>query len=522
MVEYAIVRQHDVQAHLEAEHAQNQITQSQLEHFTANVSQFLISVDLTLGTGETYLLAGAADNARLLKQTLGDLAAQPLLSELDDEVKTVRDGVTGIAALLDEAGQLTGVNREQQFAELLVQSDDCASKLVAGMGALMQKANTRAQQFEALLFNATDRIFLICENPEPGNVSPIKLTNYSGTIETIRYRKSSSTQWLYLPVVTDNLPVILTASQIENLNIDETIIFQVEISSGVCTPNVFTETAILSVIPSDIKPTPVTAAPDVVCLGEEVTLSSSTGYTNRPNFLDQGAFDNASITSQGWRVRRNGSSTDLGFDTDANNTRFDIWKRATRRQLITADINSPYSIRGDLFISSNGPDDQSGNKGFARITSDNSATLETPVFGIDGLDQAILTFDQMYNLTPGASIKVEISTDGGNSYNTVLYENTTDPTSSTGLSSGNFDGFAISQSENNHVKVDLGNYLGYTNLRIRFSYVGVRDGDVWAVDNIDIPDGPQEVLIEWNDYTNPDEVIFIGNSESETWIPTKI
>jgi diguanylate cyclase (GGDEF)-like protein/PAS domain S-box-containing protein len=151
MVEYAIVRQHDVQAHLEAEHAQNQITQSQLEHFTANVSQFLISVDLTLGTGETYLLAGAADNARLLKQTLGDLAAQPLLSELDDEVKTVRDGVTGIAALLDEAGQLTGVNREQQFAELLVQSDDCASKLVAGMGALMQKANTRAQQFEAML-----------------------------------------------------------------------------------------------------------------------------------------------------------------------------------------------------------------------------------------------------------------------------------------------------------------------------------------------------------------------------------
>ena len=371
-----------------------------------------------------------------------------------------------------------------------------------------------------LLFNGTDRIFLICENPDAGNVVPLHLTGYTGNIVGVRYRKSTATSWTSISANTSGLPVILNVSQIENLVIDETIIFQVEVSSGVCTPNVFTETAILSVIPSDITPTPVTVDPDVVCLGEEVTLSSSTGYTNRPNFLDQGAFDNASITNHGWRVRRNGNSTDLGFDTDANNTRPDRWKRATRHQFTTADINSPYTIREDLYISSGGVNN-TGNKGFAVVSSNNSATLETPVFGIDGLDQAILTFDQMYNLTPGASIKVEISTDGGNSYNTTLYEVITDPNSSTGLKSGFFDGFA-SGDDKNQIEVDLGNYMGYTNLRIRFNYVGARIGDVWAIDNIDIPDGPQEVVLEWYDYTDPDTPIFIGNSESENWTPTKI
>ena len=127
-----------------------------------------------------------------------------------------------------------------------------------------------------------------------------------------------------------------------------------EISSGTCLPHAFTQTAIISVIPSDIKPSPVSVNPDVVCLGEPVTLTSSTGYTNMPNFLDQGAFDNASITEHGWRVRRNGDPTDIGFDTDANNTRPDRWKRATRHQFTTADINSPYTTREDLYISSGG------------------------------------------------------------------------------------------------------------------------------------------------------------------------
>jgi hypothetical protein len=373
-----------------------------------------------------------------------------------------------------------------------------------------------------LLFSNNERIYLTCESPTTTSLSAITLSLHSGTVVNWKYRKSSASTWTIIP----NTTTTLSAAQIHALGVTETMVFQVEISSGACTPNALSQTAILSVIPSDIEPTPVRIDPDVLCFGDEVTLTSSTGYTDRPNFLDQGAFDNASITNHGWRVRRNGNTTDLGFDTDANNTRPDRWKRATRHQFTTANINSPFTTREDLYISSGGAS-ASGNKGFAVVSSNNSATMETPVFAIGGLDQAILTWDQMYNLTPGASIKVEISTDGGNTYNNILYSASTppNPPNTTGISSGNYDGFAlgtIASRPNNKMKVDLGYYMGQQNLRIRFHYTGVRLGDVWAIDNIDIPDGPRGVELVWYDYTDPDNPIYIGNSETETWSPTKI
>ncbi len=376
-----------------------------------------------------------------------------------------------------------------------------------------------------LLFNNNnERIYLTCESPSASSLSPISISDHSGTIVSWKYRKSTTGSWTTIQNNGSNFTgTTLSASQIFGLGVTETIVFQVEMSSGSCTPNALSQTAILSVIPSDIEPTPVTIDPDVLCFGDEVTLQSSTGYTDRPNFLDQGAFDNASITNHGWRVRRNGNSTDIGFDTDANNTRPDRWKRATRHQFTTANIDSPYNTREDLYISSNG-DVTEGNKGFAIVSSNNSATLETPVFAIGGLDQAILTWDQMYNLTPGASIKVEISTDGGNTYNDVLYSVSTqpEPTNTTGVQSGNFDGFANGTIDINKIKVDLGYYMGQQNLRIRFSYVGLRLGDVWAIDNIDIPDGPRGVELAWYDYTDELNPIFIGNDETETWTPSKI
>ncbi len=148
LVEYAVVRQHDAHSRLEAEHASNRITRSQLEHTAANISQFLISVDLILGTGETYLLAGAIDNARLLQQALTDLTQQPLLSGLDKEIGNMRSSVAGIASLLEVAGTLDGEYREQQFAALLQQSDVWSAELVAGMDGLLHRSSIRTQLFK--------------------------------------------------------------------------------------------------------------------------------------------------------------------------------------------------------------------------------------------------------------------------------------------------------------------------------------------------------------------------------------
>ena len=61
--------------------------------------------------------------------------------------------------------------------------------------------------------------------------------------------------------------------------------------------------------------------------------------------------------------------------------------------------------------------------------------METPVFSLGGLDEAILTWDQAYNLTEGARIRVEISTNGGGTYETILFDTTGTATS------GNYNNF---------------------------------------------------------------------------------
>ncbi|MEP6260935.1 MAG: PKD-like domain-containing protein [Gillisia sp.] len=374
-----------------------------------------------------------------------------------------------------------------------------------------------------LNFSGNGRVFTICENPVGNYAVDLNLTGVVGEVVRWGYRSWDATGYTTLNIAGEVFSGnTLTASQIQALGFNETTVFQVEVTSGVCAAPALSKTAILSVIPSDITPTPVNVDPGVVCIGEEVTLSSETGYQIGGTILDQGAFDNASITNHGWRIRRDGISGDLGFDTDANNTEFDRWKRATPRAFTTASINSPYGTSGVLFDT--GIND--GNKGFALISGNYKSTMETPVFTIGSMDQAVLTFDQAYVLTPGASIKVEISTDGGNTY-TTLYLREVPVNGSIGIQSGNTTSFGtgtVDTRPENKIEIDLGDYIGRPNLRIRFNYVGARPGDIWAVDNIDIPEGPNGITMEWRDYTDPafPEGILIGTNNSENYTPTEI
>ncbi|TBW30376.1 LamG-like jellyroll fold domain-containing protein [Gramella sp. KN1008] len=365
------------------------------------------------------------------------------------------------------------------------------------------------------------RIFSICEVQDPGYAVDIQLTGITGSIEKWEYRASNQTTWTTIIENGETFQGdVLSAGKIESLIGDRSTVFRVEITSGACPDPVYSETAILSIISSEILPEPVTVDPDVICFGDEVRLTAESGYTSGSTISEDGLFDNAGITNNGWRVTLEGDV--VGFDTDANNTRPDRWKRATDHPLTTAELTSPYNYQ-DVFWATG---IQDGNKGFGVVSSGNNSTIETPVFGIDDMDAALLTFDQAYNLTPGAYISVEISTDGGATYEqTPLYVRGVPADSEEGITSGNFADFALGTVEDrpeNKIELDLGPYLGETNLRIRFNYQGSQIGDVWAIDNIDFADGPQGASQVWTDYTDPDNPVIIGTSNTETWIPTLI
>lgn len=382
---------------------------------------------------------------------------------------------------------------------------------------------------KALWAKNTDRLFLTCQNPVPGYASRLNLSEYSGEVLGWEYRGVSDNSWTTINSTLD----YLTPDEIENVITNESTAFRAIIGNNSCN-NTYSETAIVSVIEADIKPTPVEVDKDVICIGDEISLSSETGYSSEGGKLDGGAFDNAGIKNNGWDFTNpNGGSND--FDSGANNGRADHWLRMNphgsdpqeNEKVYTANlypIESQSPTNGSM-VNFRTFSTNEGNKGFALVTGNNDSFMETPVFSLGGLDEAILTWDQAYNLTEGARIRVEISTNGGGSYETVLFDITGTATS------GNYNNFGDLTPELrplNKMVVDLGAYLGQSNLRIRFNYEGTIDGDVWAVDNIEVPEGPQDVILQWyydDDLNDPDnylEPIGAENQSTVTFIPRKI
>ena len=369
------------------------------------------------------------------------------------------------------------------------------------------------------------RIFLTCENPGTEYAVDLNITGQVGEIVGWKYRPStSSTTWSTVMVNGEPFTgTTLLAEDIEALNLAQavqTTVFTVEIRSGVCTSSAYSKTALFSVIPSDIEPAPVTVEPAVLCIGDTITLSSESGYSSAGGEFEGGAFDNAGIKEHGWRFTNlEGGSND--FSSAADNGRPDHWLRTTPKdKFFTADINT-HVVTPQIWDSKLLPE---GNDGFAIVTGDNGSLMETPVFSLEGLDEAVLTFDQAYNLTIGDTIWVELSINGGASYETVLFE------MGGPKSSGFYDTFGDGTPETrpkNKMVFDLGAYMGYPNLRVRFNYQGNREGAVWAVDNIKVPDGPQDAQLIWyydDPTTPPGDLEMIGeiNQEVVPFIPEYI
>ena len=363
------------------------------------------------------------------------------------------------------------------------------------------------------LFEGAGRIFMTCEGAVSGYAAPLNLEDHEGQVVEWQYHDANNLQWQ----VYDSQNPGLTGPEVEALVSDKSTVFRAKIINGACTDPVYSKTAIVSVIPSNIEPSPVKVEPVVVCLGSTVSLSSKTGYGDTIGRFEGGHFTNAGIKNNGWRFTNlEGGSND--YSAAANNGRADHWLKMNASggengKVFTGDLPTAEDGTTIRWTSIAGV-----NEKFALVTGDNGSWMETPVFSLGALDEAILTWDQGYNLTTGATISVELSTNGGNSYNIVLFTITSDGSTEIG-SSGNYTDFG-----RNKMVIDLGDYLGYTDLRVRFNYNGVRDGDVWAVDNVKVPEGPRGVLLQWfyDDDPNDDEILQIGqdNQETVTFPPT--
>ncbi|MCY2688399.1 Ig-like domain-containing protein [Salinimicrobium sp. TH3] len=358
------------------------------------------------------------------------------------------------------------------------------------------------------------RIFLTCEIQTNDLEQSLKLEDFSGNILEWEYRTASTLTWEIYDSQSSTLSNSDFLTILEN-NV-ETTIFRAKIVNGACENGVYSQTAILSVIPSDIKPEPVEVTPEVLCYGNEITLSSEIKYVSEFGKFEGGDFTSAGIKNNGWDFTDpNGNEINYNANADSG-TPIHWHKTQPKWKFITADINSPYNTSEQWW---NPRNDGQQNEHFAIAQSTYDSNMDTPPFNLLATDEAVLTFDQAYNLTTDASIRVVLLKNG--SEYKELYK-VVGP-----AKSGAQDHFGYGEKQVNQMTFDLGSYIGESNLRVRFEYRGVRLGDIWAVDNIKVPEGPQNVLLQWfYDDKDPNttelEQIGLDNESTVSFTPRKI
>jgi hypothetical protein len=234
----------------------------------------------------------------------------------------------------------------------------------------------------------------------------------------------------------------------------------------------YSATAVVTITPL-VPPTGVTASPTEICLGDSTTLSASaTGYP--PGWNTVQSFNSANMDqNEGWSATNNGAAHNI--QASADNEYTTPW-----------NLTNPHSFNNIWY------DNPDGDK-FAIAAGAINTSIISAAFNTIGLSSATFNFQQAFNLGPGAVITVEISTDSGLTWHTEPLMKYTGP-----LNLGNPNQGWVTTS------IDLSNYLGLENLKIRWNYQGTA-GSNWAIDNAGIVPPPLPLIYNWS-LTNPSGV----------------
>lgn len=253
----------------------------------------------------------------------------------------------------------------------------------------------------------------------------------------------------------------------------------------------------LVVIPPNIKPT-ITSVSPFVCFGENINVVAQSGYGVNPYLGEGGTFNSSNLNNLGWLVDGNAV-----WQAGNDNTVPASW----------AGTNGPSEFTGRCY--------DSDDKKFTIAHGVNyTTTLETPVFNTLGLSSATLEFDEAFNFTNGASGSILLSLNGGaDGYPINLTEtgfNYIGPSDSGFViqnMKGNKCDNVLSSYVDNHISIDLINYIGQVGLRIKFVF-NSNTTSSWAIDNIKIPQAPVDEVIQWTDENGV--VISTGSTTSFT------
>ena len=304
---------------------------------------------------------------------------------------------------------------------------------------------------------------LLCE---ASNSATITIGSSPATVGTVTWW--SSTDGANWQQVSDGGKYSLSQTSLTVTNQSQTTFYKAAVTNESCTNAVYSNFVVLQVIP-EFAPTNAKADPTTVCEGGSSVLSADTGYPPEGIGSGQGDFHNANPA--GWSKDGQSQGDYLPSKGSSNPTTFS-WLETT-------------NTGGSLNNTIGGIDYSSPDPKFAMVAGGKNSILETPVFSLLGQTTASFDFIQSYNFINPATGTIEISTDGGSTYSTILASY-----------SGQF-GVSGNKGIMQSTSISLSNYLGMSNLRIRFKYNGTTNS-AWAIDGVNTPGASLPISYVWD------------------------
>ncbi|WP_207625685.1 beta strand repeat-containing protein [Niastella populi] len=285
------------------------------------------------------------------------------------------------------------------------------------------------------------------------NNGTLTLSGYTGPIVRWEASNDGGASWS---------TIANTGNTLNYSNLTQTTLYRAFLEDGPC--SAYSGTAVVTITPL-VPPTGVTASPAEICLGDSTTLTATaSGYP--PGWNTVQAFNSANLDqNEGWSATNNGASHNI--QASADNEVTTPW-----------NLTNPHTFNG---IRYDNPDSDK----FAIAAGAINTSIISAAFNTIGLSSATFNFQQAFNLGPGAVITVEISTDSGLTWHTEPLMKYTGP-----LNLGNPNQGWVTTS------IDLSDYLGLENLKIRWNYQGTA-GSNWAIDNAGIVPPPLPLIYNW-------------------------
>ncbi len=130
------MHQYEKIQHYSDQHMQSSLMRKDLDRLQNDVSQYLITIDLILGNGQSYLLDGATKKGSLMLQQLQTITENPMSSKFTANLKIVHEALTDINQLLETAATLSSENRDSELFRLLTLADETSIKLIKTLNSI--------------------------------------------------------------------------------------------------------------------------------------------------------------------------------------------------------------------------------------------------------------------------------------------------------------------------------------------------------------------------------------------------